>query len=354
MARVALVFGGRSVEHRVSIRSARTVAEALSAAGHEVMPCLVALDGSWAGETEGSSALAGAVDGVRTAEGATPGKRLVGADVVFPLVHGTWGEDGTLQGLFEILDLPYVGAGVAASAVAMDKALAKGVLQASGVPVVDWETVTRQELAAEPAACASRLERLGYPLFVKPSVGGSSVGVRKVAEAAAVGEALEFALRFDERVVVERSVAGREIECAVLGHHALEASVVGEIVPGHEFYDYADKYLEDTARLEIPAPVPEALSDRLRALAIEAFAAVGGHGMARVDFLLEGETAWVNEINTLPGFTSISMYPKLWEATGLPIDHLVDRLVDVAIERHAERRRLNEGILDWVRSLDEG
>ena len=353
-SKVALVFGGRSVEHRVSIRSARTVAGALVAAGHDVIPCGIALDGTWVERSAAEAALAGAGETLGPGAAGSPIDRLAGAEVAFPLVHGTWGEDGTLQGFFEILDLPYIGAGVTASAVAMDKGLAKSVMMASGVPVVDWELVTREDLASDPEACVERLERLGYPLFAKPSVGGSSVGVRKVPDPSCVRTSLEFALRFDERVVVERAVPGRELECSVLGHRRLEASVVGEIVPGHEFYDYADKYLEDTARLDVPARLPEALSDRLRELAVRAFASIGGHGMARVDFLLDGETPYVNEINTLPGFTSISMYPKLWEASGLPIDRLVDRLVGIAVERHGERRRLNEGILEWVGSLGAG
>jgi D-alanine-D-alanine ligase len=352
MTAVALVFGGRSVEHRVSGRSARTVAAALAAAGHEVVACGIALDGSWVEGAAATAALEGGADQLSPGAADSPLARLAGAQVAFPLVHGTWGEDGTLQGFFEILDLPYVGAGVSASAVAMDKALAKAVMATAGVPVVDWEVVSREDLASDADGCAARLERLGYPLFAKPSVGGSSVGVRKVTDPSCVRSSLEFALRFDERVVVERAVSGRELECAVLGHRRLEASVVGEIVPGREFYDYADKYLEDTARLDVPARLPEALSDRLRELAVRAFASIGGHGMARVDFLLEGETPYVNEINTLPGFTSISMYPKLWEATGLPIDRLVDRLVEIAVARHAERRSLNEGILEWVHSLD--
>ncbi|MGH9464603.1 MAG: D-alanine--D-alanine ligase family protein [Thermoanaerobaculia bacterium] len=355
MARVALVFGGRSVEHQVSLRSARTIARALATAGHEVVPLGIALDGSWLDGATSAAALAGNVEALEPPEccGKPPFALLRDdVDAVFPIVHGTWGEDGTLQGFFEILDLAYVGAGVAASAVAMDKALTKRLLAAAGLPVVDCELVTARELAADRPACLARARRLPLPVFVKPSVGGSSVGVRKVVAEADLGGALEFAMRFDDVVLVERGVAGRELECAVLGYEELAASAVGEIVPGREFYDYADKYLEDRAGLLAPAPLPEPLAERVRALAIAAFAAIGGHGMARVDFLLEGEDGlFVNEINTLPGFTDISMYPRLWGLAGVPLPELVDRLVGIARRRHADRRRLNEGIREFVASL---
>jgi D-alanine-D-alanine ligase len=355
LARVALVFGGRSVEHQVSLRSARTIAAALAAAGHDVVPVGIALDGSWLDVAASAAALAGEVATLEPPAccGKPPFALLRDdVDVAFPIVHGTWGEDGTLQGFFEILDLPYVGPGVAASAVAMDKGLAKRLLAAAGLPVVDYELLTARELAADPEGCLRRASRLPLPVFVKPSVGGSSVGVRRIETAAEVPEAVRFALRFDEGVLVERGIAGRELECAVLGYEELAASAVGEIVPGREFYDYADKYLEDRAGLLAPAPLPEPLAERVRRLAVEAFAAIGGHGMARVDFLLEGEEGlFVNEINTLPGFTDISMYPRLWALAGVPLPELVDRLVGIALRRHADRRRLNEGIRAWVESL---
>lgn len=354
---VGLIFGGRSVEHRVSIRSARTVAEALAAAGFGVHPLGIALDGCWLDAESSQAALTG---GVETLEPVGGGPRatlsnLLAApiDVAFPLVHGTWGEDGTLQGLFEIADLPYVGAGVAASAIAIDKVQCKRVLEAVGIQTVDFVAIGRRRWQQERAASLARARALGAgALFVKPAVGGSSVGIRRVANGDDLGAAIDFALGFDDTVLVERSVDGRELECAVLGFDSLSASRVGEIRPGNDFYDYADKYLEDNAGLEAPARLSEQQSARIRELAIEAFAAIGGVGMARVDFLLEGEERlFVNEINTLPGFTDISMYPKLWTLSGLPLPELVTRLVDIAQQSHDAHRRLNDGIKSWIENL---
>jgi D-alanine-D-alanine ligase len=356
MARVGVVFGGRSVEHRVSVRSARTVAEGLAAAGHEVIPLGVAEDGCWVDRDASAAALAGSLDalepvGLPVRE--TLSRLLaVPLDAVFPIVHGTWGEDGSLQGLLEMLDLPYVGAGVAASALAMDKVAAKCQLAAAAVPVVEHRAFSRERFEADPAGCLAEAAALPLPLFVKPAVGGSSVGVRKVDDRGCLEASIRFALRFDDVVMAERGIVGRELECAVLGYRALEASVVGEIVAGREFYDYADKYLTDGARLLAPAELPHEVEGRLRRLAVEAFAALGGWGMARVDFLLEQDgRLWVNEINTLPGFTAISMYPRLWALSGLPLPRLVDRLVEVAFERHRDRRRLDAGIREWLADL---
>ncbi len=358
--RVALIFGGRSVEHKVSVSSARTVAAGLEAAGHEVVPFGVALDGCWLDPEASAAALEGQVD-LLAAAGAPIAPSIqsfarAGIDVAFPIVHGTWGEDGTLQGLLEILDLPYVGAGVTASAVAMDKILCKRVLEMAGVPVVPSVSVRRSELESAPDEVEKRLASLPPPVFVKPSVGGSSVGIRRVASSADLGDAVAFALRFDDAVLVESEVDGRELECSVLGYPRLEASAVGEIVPGADFYDYADKYLDDKAGLLIPAELEPAVEAEIRELSVRAFAAIGGTGMARVDFLL-GESGdkgglYVNEINTLPGFTSISMYPKLWEASGVPLPELVHRLVAAAVARHADRRRLDAGIKEWVAELE--
>jgi len=275
-----------------------------------------------------------------------------GVEVVFPIVHGSWGEDGTLQGLCEMLDLPYVGPGVTASAVAIDKLFTKQLLAAAGVPVLPCETITRAEFESDPRAFLERLERLPLPLFVKPRSGGSSVGVKRLDHRACAETSVRFALRFDDAVLVERGITGRELECAVLGYEEIEASAVGEIVPGNQFYDYADKYLQDTARLIAPADLPQATADRIRALAIAAFKALGGAGLARVDFLLEGEDSlFVNEINTLPGFTAISMYPRLWDLAGVPLPQLTDRLVKIALARHRDRRRLDEAIKSWLEEL---
>jgi D-alanine-D-alanine ligase len=356
MAHVGVVFGGRSVEHQVSLRSARTVMQALRDAGHSATPLGIAEDGCWIDSGTSATVLAGdskEIPPVGVPVAPTVRHLLAsGVEVVFPILHGTWGEDGTFQGLCEMLDLPYVGAGVTASALAMDKLLCKRQLAAAGVPVVDFEATSRRRFEAAPAAFLARCERLALPVFVKPSVGGSSVGVRKVADRSCLQEAVRFAFRFDEVVLVERGITGRELECAVLGYQEIDASVVGEIIPGNEFYDYADKYLQDTAGLVAPADLPEAVASRLRRIAADAFSAIGGAGLARVDFLLEGEDGlYVNEINTLPGFTSISMYPRLWGLTGLPLPKLVDRLVQIALERHRDRRRLDEGIKEFLAEL---
>lgn len=353
MSRVGLIFGGRSVEHKVSVVSARTVGRGLREAGHTVVPLGIATDGGWTDTASAASALGGEIDSLAPAgEGVPRSLRTLldaEADVFFPIVHGTWGEDGTLQGLLEMLDVPYTGAGVTASAIAMDKVFCKQLLEAQGLPVVEYEVVTAAELERDPKATALRLERLPSPLFVKPSVGGSSVGVSKVEKRGELCAALATALRFDERLLVERGVQGRELECAVLGYRPLEASPIGEIIPGKAFYDYADKYIDDGAQLILPAPLAEETSDLLRSMATSAFAAVGGWGMARVDFLLEHDgRPYVNEINTLPGFTEISMYPKLWELAGVPLPELVDRLVRIARERHGDRRKLDEGIKSWI------
>jgi len=354
VARVGLVFGGRSVEHRVSVVSARTVAAALREANHEVVPLGVAEDGGWVSGDVPERCLAGEQDSI-PALGLPLRETLsilidAEIDVAFPIVHGTWGEDGTLQGLFEMLDLPYVGAGVTTSAVAMDKAVTKAVLRDAGVPVVDSIVVTEADLPdrAWPLVAKS----YGFPLFVKPCVGGSSVGVYKVPDEIALPDLVRKALSFDHKVLVEKAVLGRELECSVLGDDRLEASAIGEIVPGHDFYDYEDKYIDDTADLRIPAELDRGMEIRLQEYAVEAFGAIGGHGMARVDFLVgEDESIYVNEINTLPGFTSISMYPKLWGAVGLPIDRLVDRLVGIAFARHEKTRALDGAIKSWLASV---
>jgi D-alanine-D-alanine ligase len=361
MAHVGVVFGGRSVEHQVSVRSARAVARGLREAGHRVTPLGIAQDGCWIER----GAAAAVLDGDQRAippVGAPIAPTLVallgaGVDVVFPIVHGSWGEDGTLQGLCEMADLPYVGPGVTASAVAMDKLHSKRLLAAAGLPVLPCEAVTRGELEGRRDEVLARLASVPLPLFVKPRNGGSSIGVERVAERAGVEAALRFALRFDDEVLVERGIAGRELECAVLGYERIEASAVGEIVPGGEFYDYAEKYVKDSTRLIAPAELPAPVTERLRAVAAAAFTALGGTGLARVDFLLEGDGdaggvgLWVNEINTLPGFTAISMYPRLWELSGVPLPRLTDRLVQIAQARHRDRRRLDEAIKSWLAEL---
>jgi len=290
MAHVGVIFGGRSVEHQVSIRSARTVVEGLRAAGHQVTPLGIAQDGCWIDAEASEAVLSGGIAAIAPIGlPIAPTLRHLlasGVEVLFPIVHGTWGEDGTLQGLCEMIDVAYAGPGVTASAIAMDKLLFKRQMEAAGVPVVEYEAVRRSDFEADPAAFLQKAAKLPFPVFVKPSVGGSSVGVKKVMSPDLLETGVRFALQFDDAVIVERGVKGRELECAVLGYQKIEASAVGEIVPGNEFYDYADKYLQDTAGLVAPADIPEAVSERLRKVAVDAFTAIGGVGLARVDFLL--------------------------------------------------------------------
>ncbi len=364
--RVGVMYGGRSGEHEVSLRSAASIIRALDPERYEVIPIAIAKDGRWLTGPESlrllesaQASLAPVVEhGTEVMLPADPshhalvplapmpeGRRVATAiDVVFPVLHGTYGEDGTMQGLLELADLPYVGAGVLASAVGMDKAVMRSVFRDAGLPLCRW-LVTRvgQE---EPAALARRVgDTLGYPCFVKPANMGSSVGVTKVAAPAGLAAAVAEAGAYDPKVVIEEAITGRELECAVLGNDAPEASCVGELIPSREFYDYADKYVDQGARIVIPAALPPDVADRVRQLAVAAFQAVDGSGLARVDFFLERPSGRVllNEINTMPGFTSISMYPKLWEASGLAYPALLDRLIALACERHAARgtRRLS-------------
>jgi D-alanine-D-alanine ligase len=323
--RVAVLAGGRSSEHEVSLHSAAAVAEGLAAAGHEVVPLTIDRAGVW---RDGSGPLAIA-----------PAGGLVGADVVFPVLHGPFGEDGTVQGLLELLDVPYVGAGVLASSVCMDKVVFKELMEAAGVPQVASAAVREAHWREDPAAVRARLAALGTPVFVKPARLGSSVGIAKVAAAAALGPALEAAFAHDPLVIVEAFSDGLEVECSVLGLDRPEASVPGEIVlAGAEWYDYAAKYTPGGMELVVPARLPPAVADEVRRLAVETFLRVGCAGLARVDFFVEGSRVLVNELNTMPGFTETSVYPKLWAASGLPFPALCDRLVELALERwRAER-----------------
>lgn len=357
-ARVAVLFGGRSGEHEVSLRSAATILGGLDPSRWEAVPVAIAQNGRWytgadtlARLDEAQRALAPiAPHGTRVTLLPEPGNAALvpvdgtgpawPIDVVFPVLHGTFGEDGTVQGLLELAQVPYVGAGVLASAVGMDKAAMKSVFRDAGLPVCRWIVVHPDR---EPAdVVAPRVtDELGWPCFVKPANMGSSVGVVKARDASALAAALAEAGRWDDKVIVEEAVDARELECAVLGDAVAEASVVGELVPSHEFYDYADKYVDDAARIVIPAEIPPATSERVRHLAVKAFEAVDCSGLARVDFFLDRKSGAVllNEINTMPGFTRISMYPRLWEASGLPLGPLLDRLLALAQERHARRTR---------------
>jgi D-alanine-D-alanine ligase len=355
---LGVFFGGRSAEHEISIVSARSVVAAVDRERFD--PVLVGIDrqGRWFLHDEATFGRMKEVDGsglggevvlvrhggvCKLIDPESPrndGRKL---DVVFPVLHGTFGEDGTIQGLLDFIDLPYVGAGVIGSAVGMDKDVQKRLLRAAGVPVVDFEAVTRREWETDRDAARARIERLGSPVFVKPANLGSSVGISRARGAAELDAAMQEAFLYDLKVVVEREVKAREIECSVLGNDDPQASLPGEIVPGEEFYSYDDKYsAKSTARLLIPAPLPEALTASLRSLAVRAYRVTECLGMARVDFFLErdGERLYVNELNTIPGFTSISMYPKMWEATGLSFAALVTRLIELALERHAARAAL--------------
>jgi D-alanine-D-alanine ligase len=359
--RVGVVFGGRSVEHLVSIRSARTVRDGLAAAGHEVVCLYIDEGGSFHDATTSAQVLQSqrALAPVQTKPAASL-RWLVEADVdvVFPIVHGTYGEDGTLQGLLEMLDVAYVGCGTAASAVAMDKLLSKRLFAAVGIPVVPYAAITRGAFEQGGlSSVASFVESEPLPLFVKPAVGGSSVGCVKVKERAKLEDAVSFALRFDDVALIERGVVAREVEIAVLGADAasMAASVPGEIVPGGDFYDYADKYLKDDAKLLAPAPVDDVTTRALQQAAMAAMGAVGGAGLARVDFFLCADgTFFLNEINTLPGFTSVSMYPRLWGLTGVPLPELCDRLVTLAVERRTRRAHIDESLRAFVAAAAAG
>jgi D-alanine-D-alanine ligase len=356
--RLALIFGGRSAEHEVSCVSAASVVEALDTGRYEVVPIGIDKQGRWH-LLQGPPALpAGATElpavepeaGSEIALSQDPGSReLVGrngrrepVDVAFPILHGPFGEDGTIQGLLELAGVPYVGAGVMASAVGMDKGVQKVLFRAAGLPLVPHEVVLEREWREDPESVEARAEALGVPLFVKPATLGSSVGITKVKTLADLQGAMEEALRFTRKVLVELAMEGaREIECAVLGNDDPVASVPGEILPAGEFYDYRSKYLDDSTRLEVPAKLSAEVVEEVQRMAVTAFRAIDCTGMARVDFfLVDDERVILNEINTIPGFTNVSMYPRMWEASGLSYPELVDRLVQLAIERHeAEAKR---------------
>lgn len=353
--RVAVVFGGKSGEHEVSLRSAASVIDALPEDKYEVVLVGITKTGRWVLGEAAASLLAGQAEapGERLVLPADPERGLIEVDLatgrvrwervdlVFPVLHGTFGEDGTIQGLLEMADLPYVGAGVAASAVGMDKVLMRDLYRQSGLPVVDSDFYLRSRWRREPERVLDEVEaRFGYPCFVKPANLGSSVGVSKAHDRAELAEAVALAARFDRKVLVEQAVNAREIECSVLGNDEPIASVPGEIVPSREFYDYAAKYIDEDSQLVIPAKLDSATAARVQDLAVRAFKAIDCAGMGRVDFFLDRDDGrlYVNEINTIPGFTSISMYPKLWEASGLPYPRLLDRLLQLALERYREKR----------------
>lgn len=358
--RVAVVFGGRSGEHEISLLSAESVINALDKDKYEVVPIGITKEGKWLFSGDPMKALrngsslaslpspALVVDpaqrGLIALELDRPSINRKKIDVVFPILHGTYGEDGTIQGLLEMADVPYVGAGVLASSVGMDKSVMKAVFAQKGLPVVDFIVIKKRDWQRDPAAIVGEVEsKIAYPCFVKPACLGSSVGISKVHDRGELEQAIRLAAEFDRKIVVEKSAENsREIEVSVLGNDDPIASVPGEIIPSGEFYDYRAKYIDEGSKLIIPAELPEATVKTVRMLAIEAFKAVDCAGMARVDFLVskDGRKTFVNEINTIPGFTKISMYPKLWEATGISYRELLDRLIELAIERHNEKSSL--------------
>jgi len=386
--RVGVLFGGRSGEHEVSLLSAASVLNAIDKDKYEVVPIGITKDGRWltaehaeslltgklvleprnlrAGDPQNTEAAAVLARGeavvvppepVHRQTGLVPfqsdagplrraSDRAINVDVIFPVLHGTFGEDGTIQGLLELADIPYVGAGVLGSAAGMDKDIMKSLFIAAGLPIVKHVTILRSDWKKDPKKVETLVGKLKYPVFVKPANLGSSVGISKAHNRKELGPAIEEAARFDRKIVIEQGVGGnkekaREIECSVLGNDDAEASAPGEIVPVKEFYDYDAKYLDEGSQLIIPAKLSKAETKKVQELAVKAFKAVDCSGLARVDFLMDPKTRkiYLNEINTMPGFTAISMYPKLWAASGLEYSDLIDRLIQLGVERHEDKKK---------------
>ena len=352
--RVGVIYGGRSGEHEVSVASAASIFKHIDAEKYEAVPIRIEKTGRWSlgGRVPQALSAAAVLEGQRTEalQPIEPSAAVAasGIDVVFPVLHGPYGEDGTVQGLLELANVAYVGAGVLGSAAGMDKAVMKTLFAAGRLPIVPHLVALRREWERDGADVTRRVrDDLRYPVFVKPANLGSSVGISKARSDAELTVAMELALQFDRKIVIEAAVPdAREIECAVLGNDEPRASVPGEIIPSREFYDYEAKYLDEASELLIPAPLSAAETARIQQLAVDAFRAAEGAGMARVDFLIGRGTGevFVNEVNTIPGFTTISMYPKLWEASGLPYPALIDRLIELALERHSEKQKLRTSI----------
>jgi D-alanine-D-alanine ligase len=345
---VAVLFGGRSGEHEVSLMSARSVLSVLDPAKYEVTQIGITHEGKWlTGEDVIGKFENGRLNGLEhfglSPDPSDVTRHPTPVDVFFPVLHGTFGEDGTVQGLFELADVAYVGAGVAGSSVGMDKGIFKDVMIANNIPVVDTAIVLRAEIENDLNAVIEKAEKIGeYPLFTKPANLGSSVGVTKCSSRSDLQEGLMEAASFDRRILIQKGVRNaREIEVSVLGNDDPVASVCGEVLPSREFYSYESKYVDGTSSLVIPAQLPQEISECIREYALRAYKAIDCAGMARVDFFVEKETdrVYLNELNSIPGFTKISMYPKLWEASGLSYPKLVDRLIELAMERKAERER---------------
>lgn len=363
--RVGVIFGGRSGEHEISLASARSVMEAMDKEKYEIVPIAITKAGRWLASGDPMRALEASDETasrpvtllsgptqrglmrIEEKETAIEAKSLAELDVIFPILHGPYGEDGTVQGMLELSGLPYVGAGVTASALGMDKSAFKDVMQAHGLPIVKHVMLKRKSWEADPEGTLQIIEeRLSYPVFTKPANLGSSVGVSKCHARTGLEAGLSEAARYDRKILVEEAVpAAREIEVSVLGNDEPIASAPGEIIPSREFYDYEAKYLDsgnEASELLIPAPLTKEVTEKVQNLAVRAYKAIDCAGMARVDFLLSGETTealYLNELNTIPGFTDISMYPKLWEASGIPYPELIDRLIELALERYRDKNR---------------
>ena len=372
---MGVLFGGRSSEHEISLRSALTVISSMDPARYEIVPIGIARDGRWRLRADAISLLkqsapklhalghggmsvslppypggrlleaASIASGTRNPNSANGKEALAPLDVIFPILHGTYGEDGTVQGLLELAGIPYVGAGVLGSAIGMDKDIQKRLLRDSGIPVVRYFSLTQADVVSDRGRARRLADELGYPIFVKPNALGSSIGITRVKSSGALNVALKDAFQYDRTVLLEAGCEGREFECAVLGNDHPKASVVGEVIVHrrHRFYSYESKYVDPRgAEIKVPADVPQPVSDRMRELSTAAFKALALRGMARVDFLARADLSecFVNEVNTIPGFTAISMYPKLWEATQLPLPRLIDRLIELALEEHHEHARL--------------
>jgi D-alanine-D-alanine ligase len=364
--RIGVVFGGRSGEHEVSLRSARSVMAALDPEKYEVVPIGITRSGQWVTGDVMAALTSGLDNGVRPAY-LLPGSAEIGGsgyalmeiestavqpatvapvaelDVIFPVLHGTSGEDGAIQGLLELANLPYVGCGVVGAAVGMDKAIFKHVMQSYHLPVLPWQLVLSHRWQQNTGAILDELENLfTYPVFTKPANLGSSVGISRCHNRLELAAGLDEAGRYDRRLIVEQGINAHELEVSVLGNEEPIASVVGEVRPRREFYDYVAKYISDDSDLIIPAEISPALAEEVRSLAVRAYRAIDGAGMSRVDLLLDKDNGrlYINEVNTIPGFTSISMYPKLWQATGISYPELLDRLIELALDRYEQKNRL--------------
>ena len=372
--RVGIIFGGRSGEHEVSYCSATSIINAIDKNKYTVIPIGITKQGKWISPQETARALqSGKIEGkssvvllsdpsskaliyIDSNQGLNKSPDLEKLDVIFPVLHGPYGEDGTVQGLLELANIPYVGAGVAASAISMDKDLMKIIFQQKGLPVLKWLTIKRKEWQVDRVETLSLVQKnFEYPLFVKPTNLGSSVGITKVHEKEELEKAIDLASSYDRKILIEQGLEeAREIECSVLGNDEPRASIVGEVRPAGEFYDYDSKYIDKETQLIVPADLPDEVSQEVQEIALRAFKAVDAAGMARVDFFVSKKEnkIYLSEINTIPGFTSVSMYPRLWEASGIPYSELISRLIQLALERHQDKNQ-NKISYDESKLLDK-